>query len=218
MNNIEKVNQFRDARNWRQFHNEKDLALSITLESSELLEIFQWKEAEEGVSEIDAIKDELADVLIYGHMLAANLDLAIDYLVDRKLRRNTEKYPAKPNASEVSADLPLEDKIVAYRAARNWALWDNAKDVAIAIAVEAAELLEVFQWREAEEVLADEEAMDELQDELADVIIYGYVLAQSLNLEVDDLITAKLEKNEYKYPVNKSHNSKAKYDELLSDD
>lgn len=215
MNNIEKVNQFRDARHWRQFHNEKDLALSITLESSELLEIFQWKEAEEGVSDIEAIKDELADVLIYGHMLAGNLALDIDYLVDRKLQRNTEKYPAKPNASEISADLSLEDKIVAYRAARNWALWDNAKDVAIAIAVEAAELLEVFQWRESSEVLADEEAMDELQDELADVIIYSYVLAQSLNLEVDDLITNKLEKNNLKYPVHKSRDSNKKYDELL---
>lgn len=214
MNNIEKVNQFRDARNWRQFHNEKDLALSITLESSELLEIFQWKEAEEGVSEIDAIKDELADVLIYGHMLASNLELDIDYLVDRKLRRNTEKYPAKPNASEISEDLALEDKIVAYRAARNWALWDNAKDVAIAIAVEAAELLEVFQWRQSKEVLADEEAMDELQDELADVIIYSYVLAQSLNLEVDDLITHKLAKNNLKYPIHKSRDSKEKYDTL----
>lgn len=215
MNNIEKVNQFRDARNWRQFHNEKDLALSITLESSELLEIFQWKEAEEGVSEIDAIKDELADVLIYSHMLAANLDLDIDYLVDRKLRRNTEKYPAKPNASEVSADLALEEKIVAYRAARNWALWDNAKDVAIAIAVEAAELLEVFQWRESQAVLEDKDAMDELQDELADVIIYSYVLAQSLNLVVDELMTNKLEKNNLKYPVHKSRDSKEKYDTLM---
>lgn len=214
MNNIEKVNQFRDERNWRQFHNGKDLALSLTLEASELLEIFQWKEAEEGVAEIDAIKDELADVLIYAHMLAGNLDLAIDYLVDRKLQRNTEKYPAKPNASEVAADLDLEEKIVAYRAARNWALWDNAKDVAIAIAVEAAELLEVFQWRASKEVLADPVAMDEFQDELADVIIYGYVLAQSLNLEVDDLITDKLEKNSLKYPVNKSRDTKVKYDKL----
>lgn len=215
MDNIEKVNQFRDARNWRQFHNEKDLALSLTLESSELLEIFQWKEAEEGVAEIDAIKDELADVLIYAHMLVGNLALEIPYLVDRKLQRNTEKYPAKPNASEISADLDLEEKIVAYRAARNWALWDNAKDVAIAIAVEAAELLEVFQWREPEEVLTDLAAMEELQDELADVIIYSYVLAQSLNLEVDDLISAKLEKNKLKYPIHKSRDRREKYDELI---
>lgn len=214
MNNIEKVNNFRDARNWRQFHNEKDLALSLTLEASELLEIFQWKEAEEGVAEIDAIKDELADVLIYSHMIAANLELDVDFLVNRKLQRNTKKYPAKPNALEVSADLELEDKIVAYRAARNWALWDNAKDVAIAIAVEAARLLEVYQWREPEEVLANAESAEELKDELADVIIYGYVLAQSLNLNVDELIDRKLEKNNLKYPVKKSRDNKEKYNDL----
>mgnify|MGYP002242653760 CR=1 FL=1 len=45
MNSMEKVNQFRDERNWRQFHNEKDLAISISLEASELLELFQWKNA-----------------------------------------------------------------------------------------------------------------------------------------------------------------------------
>ncbi len=93
MDNIEKVNQFRDARNWRQFHNEKDLALSLTLESSELLEIFQWKEAEEGVAEIDAIKDELADVIIYSYVLAQSLNLEVDDLITDKLEKNNLKYP-----------------------------------------------------------------------------------------------------------------------------
>ena len=93
MNSMDRVNQFRDERNWRQFHNEKDLALSITLEASELLEVFQWKTAEEGVKDIEQIKDELADVLIYSYMLADNLDLDIDKLIERKLIKNNEKYP-----------------------------------------------------------------------------------------------------------------------------
>lgn len=93
MNSMDRVNQFRDERNWRQFHNEKDLALSITLEASELLEVFQWKTAEEGVKDIEQIKDELADVLIYSYMLADNLDLDIDELIERKLIKNNEKYP-----------------------------------------------------------------------------------------------------------------------------
>lgn len=93
MNSIDRVNQFRDERNWRQFHNEKDLALSITLEASELLEVFQWKTAEEGIKDIEQIKDELADVLIYSYMLADNLDLDIDKLIERKLIKNNEKYP-----------------------------------------------------------------------------------------------------------------------------
>lgn len=92
---MDKVNQFRDERNWRQFHNEKDLALSITLEASELLEIFQWKTAAEGVEDLDAIKDELADVLIYAYMLADNLNLDIDDIIELKLIKNNEKYPVE---------------------------------------------------------------------------------------------------------------------------
>ncbi|RIN14103.1 nucleotide pyrophosphohydrolase, partial [Staphylococcus warneri] len=66
---MEKINQFRDERNWRQFHNEKDLALSITLEASELLELFQWKSSEDVVeSKRERLAEELADILIYSYM------------------------------------------------------------------------------------------------------------------------------------------------------
>ena len=99
---MDKVNQFRDERNWRQFHNEKDLALSITLEASELLEIFQWKTAAEGVENLDAIKDELADVLIYAYMLADNLNLDIDDIIERKLIKNNEKYPVEKSRNNNS--------------------------------------------------------------------------------------------------------------------
>ena len=59
---IEKINKFRDDRNWRQFHKEKDLAISISLEANELLEIFQWKTSEEAVAnDLQHIKEELAD-------------------------------------------------------------------------------------------------------------------------------------------------------------
>ncbi|OYW74003.1 MAG: nucleotide pyrophosphohydrolase [Aerococcus viridans] len=99
---MDKVNQFRDERNWRQFHNEKDLALSITLEASELLEIFQWKTAAEGLENLDAIKDELADVLIYAYMLADNLNLDIDDIIERKLIKNKEKYPVEKSRNNNS--------------------------------------------------------------------------------------------------------------------
>ncbi|RRJ15309.1 nucleotide pyrophosphohydrolase, partial [Pseudomonas aeruginosa] len=70
---MEKINQFRDERNWRQFHNEKDLALSITLEASELLELFQWKSSEDVVeSKRERLAEELADILIYSYMFADN--------------------------------------------------------------------------------------------------------------------------------------------------
>ena len=94
MNTKEKINKFRDDRDWRQFHNEKDLAISISLEAAELLELFQWKSPEEvRENSIERIKEELADVLIYSHMLASNLDLDIDEIIEAKLEKNNIKYP-----------------------------------------------------------------------------------------------------------------------------
>ena len=94
MNTMDKINKFRDDRDWRQFHNEKDLAISISLEAAELLELFQWKYPEEvRETSIERIKEELADVLIYSHMLASNLDLDIDEIIEAKLEKNNIKYP-----------------------------------------------------------------------------------------------------------------------------
>lgn len=92
----EKINDFRDERNWRQFHNPKDLALSLSLEASELLENFQWVSAEEGAEKNrENIKDELADVFIYGLMMADDLDIDMSEAILNKLKKNAEKYPSK---------------------------------------------------------------------------------------------------------------------------
>lgn len=95
MDRIKKeVNNFRDERDWRQFHNEKDLAISISLEASELLELFQWNTSEETIeNNLIDIEDELADVLIYSIMLASNLDLNIEEIILNKLKKNNQKYP-----------------------------------------------------------------------------------------------------------------------------
>ena len=91
---LKEINQFRDARNWRQFHNEKDLSLSISLEAAELLELFQWKSSEEVVeNKQERLAEELADVLIYSYMLADNLDFDINDIIRKKLVKNAEKYP-----------------------------------------------------------------------------------------------------------------------------
>lgn len=92
----DKINEFRDERNWRQFHNSKDLALSLSLEASELLENFQWVSAEEGAEKNrENIKDELADVFIYGLMMADDLDIDMNEAILNKLKKNAEKYPSK---------------------------------------------------------------------------------------------------------------------------
>lgn len=91
-----KVIQFRDDRNWKKFHNPKDLALSISLESSELLENFQWKSNEEALNEnMDNIKDELADVLIYSMLLANDLGFNVEEIVKNKIEKNKSKYPVE---------------------------------------------------------------------------------------------------------------------------
>ncbi|MGX7029958.1 nucleotide pyrophosphohydrolase [Vagococcus zengguangii] len=93
-NSIEKINQFRDERNWRQFHNAKDLALSVSLEAAELLEIFQWRSSEEAIAaEPEHLKEEIADVLIYTLMLADDLQMDVSEIIDEKLAKNAIKYP-----------------------------------------------------------------------------------------------------------------------------
>ena len=92
---VKKINAFRDERNWRPFHNEKDLALSISIEAAELLEDFQWLTAEEAVAKnLENIKEEVADVLIYTLMLTDNLNLDMGTIIEEKLVKNAVKYPA----------------------------------------------------------------------------------------------------------------------------
>jgi NTP pyrophosphatase (non-canonical NTP hydrolase) len=90
---IEKIINFRDERNWDQFHNPKDLAISISLEAAELLETFQWSGADlEKSNKLDNMKEELADVLIYSILLAEKLNLDISEIIEHKLKKNGEKY------------------------------------------------------------------------------------------------------------------------------
>jgi NTP pyrophosphatase (non-canonical NTP hydrolase) len=93
---IDMVLKFRDDRNWKQFHNPKDLAISISLEASELLEVFQWS-ADDLVcaGKTDKIKEELADVLNYCILMADACGLDIDEIIQTKVKRNSEKYPVE---------------------------------------------------------------------------------------------------------------------------
>ncbi|WP_339292461.1 nucleotide pyrophosphohydrolase [Paenibacillus sp. FSL W8-0187] len=89
-----KIIRFRDERNWRQFHNAKDLAISLSLEASELLELFQWKQNDEVVKEnLEGIKDELADVLYYVLLMSHDVGIDIEEALESKLRKNERKYP-----------------------------------------------------------------------------------------------------------------------------
>lgn len=93
---IDMILKFRDDRDWKQFHNPKDLAISISLESAELLEVFQWSGSDvSGGNKIDKIKEELADVINYCVLMADACNLDIDQIVQDKIRKNNEKYPVE---------------------------------------------------------------------------------------------------------------------------
>ena|ERR1700733_12268098 len=88
---IDKLIQFRDARDWEQFHNPKDLALALNVEAGELLELFLWKKPEDADKE--KVKEELADVLSFALLLAHKYDLDIKQIVLDKIEANDKKYP-----------------------------------------------------------------------------------------------------------------------------
>ena len=89
------INAFRDARDWRQFHNPKDMAVSISIEAAELLEHFQWKSAAECEAHIAANHEAVADVAIYLFEMADLLELDLGAEMIRKLEKNAVKYPVE---------------------------------------------------------------------------------------------------------------------------
>ena len=93
---INQILKFRDDRDWKQFHNPKDLAISISLEASELLEVFQWSGADTSSNnKIEEIKEELADVVNYCVLMADACGLDLDEIVQKKKKKNNEKYPVE---------------------------------------------------------------------------------------------------------------------------
>ena len=89
---INQVLKFRDDRNWKQFHNPKDLAISISLEAAELLEIFQWSgEDVYRRDKMEQIREELADVLNYSILMADACGLDLDEIIRDKVKKNNEK-------------------------------------------------------------------------------------------------------------------------------
>ena len=91
---IEALITFRDQRNWKQFHNTKDLALALSIEAAELNELFLWKEENEAEkTNRENIQDELADILAYAFLLAEKHDFNIKQIILEKIKKNEKKYP-----------------------------------------------------------------------------------------------------------------------------
>lgn len=94
-----KIIQFRDARDWKQFHNPKDSSLSLVLEAAEVMEHFQWKSTEEIEEYIkkhnEEIGEELSDVLFWVLLMCHDLKIDVVNEFNKKLKKNEKKYPVK---------------------------------------------------------------------------------------------------------------------------
>jgi len=103
----------------------------------------------------------------------------------------------------------ITEKLIAFRDERDWAQFHNPKDLALALNIEAGELLETFLWKNAED--AD---IAKVKEELADVFAYAFLLADKYKFDVVDMVTAKIKENGKKYPVDKAKGTAKKYNEL----
>jgi len=83
--------QFRNERDWEQFHNPKDLAIALNIEAGELLEVFLWKNPDEASKE--KVKEELADIFAYGLLLSHHYGFDLTEIIKEKIATNAEKYP-----------------------------------------------------------------------------------------------------------------------------
>ena len=99
------------------------------------------------------------------------------------------------------------ERIRKFVSDRDWEQYHTPANIAKSIAIEAAELLECYQW-------SDEGDLEHVKEELADVIVYCQDMLDCLNLDVDEIVNSKMTKNEAKYPVEKAKGSAAKYTEL----
>ena len=101
----------------------------------------------------------------------------------------------------------LVQQLRAFVAERNWSQFHTPANLAKSISIEAAELLECFQWN-------DDADINDVRAELADVLTYCILMADALGMDIDELVMEKLDETRSKYPVEKSFGTSAKYDRL----
>ena len=101
------------------------------------------------------------------------------------------------------------EELIKFRNERDWEQFHNPKDLALAINVEAGELLELFLWKKAEDA-----NIDKVKEELADVFAFAFLMADKYNFDVKEIVLVKIKKNGEKYPADKAKGTAKKYNEL----
>jgi NTP pyrophosphatase (non-canonical NTP hydrolase) len=109
----------------------------------------------------------------------------------------------------------IETRIIKFRNDRDWQQFHNPRSLAMSIAIESAELLELFQWSKDDEVLEiADKRISQIEEELADIFIYLLLMSHDLSIDIIKAAENKIERNEKKYPVFKSKGNSKKYNEL----
>jgi NTP pyrophosphatase (non-canonical NTP hydrolase) len=111
----------------------------------------------------------------------------------------------------------LKEKIKDFCDKRDWDQFHNAKELAVALSIEASELLEIFRWKnpqEVSELFNNPKKKEDIEDEMADIMYFLVRMAQRYNIDLSEALDRKMEKNEKKYPVEKAKGSNKKYNEL----
>jgi len=109
----------------------------------------------------------------------------------------------------------LQAKAIQFRDDRDWAQYHNPKDLAISLSLEAAELLEIFQWKGSEEIerlKSDSQVQQKVREELGDIFIYALTLAHEFSFDPAEIVLDKLRVNERRYPKEKVRGKAEKYD------
>ena len=199
------LKDFRDKRGWGgsiRPASPDNFAKSIAIEAAELLEIFQWSEDD---YKLDRVGAEMADIYIYLILLADCLGLDLNRLAVEKIAINDDRYPARDGQKmnfephlRPDCQLTIESVLkllVEFRKKRDWEKTSTPANFAKSILIEAAELLEHFQWSN------DGFDLDEVKYEIADVYSYILGLTAHLGLDLNQLALEKIAANQQLFPA-----------------
>tara|TARA_B100000029_G_C17534690_1_gene944451 strand:+ start:773 stop:1120 length:348 start_codon:yes stop_codon:yes gene_type:complete len=110
----------------------------------------------------------------------------------------------------------IQRRLKKFAEVRNWKQFHSPKNLVMALSVEVAELVEIFQWSNSSgnDEINDPETQEKIKEEIADIFNYLLKISDELDLDLEEVIHKKIDKNEKKYPISKSHGSSKKYSEL----
>ena len=109
----------------------------------------------------------------------------------------------------------LTDRIIAFRDVREWKQFHNPKDLALSLVLEAAEVMELFQWKNYQEMNEYvKTSKNDIGEELADVLYWVLLMSSDLGVDIKSALEDKMDKNEAKYPIDKAKGKHTKYDKL----